>query len=72
LYHGTAAAAAAAAIAAASRIIMVTDIVELFSVAVKPSLLSHAIKSSLPCSSFESVPLIVTTQRTLGFGQGHI
>ena len=50
---------------------MVTDIVELFSVAVKPSLLSHAIKSSLPCSSFESVPLIVTTQRTLGFGQGH-
>jgi len=51
---------------------MVTDIVELFSVAVKPSLLSHAIKSSLPCSSFESVPLIVTTQRTLGFGQGRI
>ena len=51
---------------------MVTDFVKLCLVAVRSSLLSHAIKLSLPCSAFESVSLIVTTQRILGFGQTYL
>ena len=52
---------------------MVTDIVELLSVAVELSLSSHAIILSLTCSSFELIPLIITTQRTLGVQtEGHI
>ena len=40
---------------------MVTDFVELFSVAVELPLLSHAIILSLSCSSLELIPLNVTT-----------
>jgi len=40
---------------------MVTDFVELCLVAVELPLLSHAIILSLPCSSFELIPLNVTT-----------
>jgi len=47
---------------------MVTDIVELFSVDVELSCRRDAITLSLPCSSFELIPLNSTTQRTLGFG----
>ena len=66
LYHGTA--AAAAAIAAASRHIWSADIEYVLSccgAAVRLS--SHAIILSLPRSSFELIPLIITTHRTLGF-----
>jgi len=46
---------------------MVTDFVELFSVAVELPLLSHAIILSLSCSSLELIPLnVTTTQEHLG------
>ena len=48
---------------------MVTDFVELFSVAVELPLLSHAIKLSLPCSAFESV---VRTRPNLGITHNQI
>jgi len=61
LYHGTA--AAAAAIAAASRVIYGLQILSVFSVAVELPCRCAAITLSLPCSSFELIPLNVTTQQ---------
>jgi len=59
LYHGTV--AAAAAIAAASRVIYGLQILSMFSVAVELPCRCAAITLSLPCSSFELIPLNVTT-----------
>ena len=54
----------------AARHNMVTDIVELFSVAVELSCRRDAIILSLPCSSFELIPLnVATTQELWGSDQ---
>jgi len=67
LYHGTAA-AAAAAIAAASRHGL--QILSMFSVAVELPCRRDAIILSLPCSSFELIPLnVATTQEHWGSDQ---
>jgi len=69
LYHWTAA-AAAAAIAAASRVVYGLQILSMFSVAVELPCRCDAIILSLPCSSFELIPLnVATTQEHWGSDQ---
>ena len=67
LYHGTAAAAAAAIAAASHHNYNGRWILSRSELPRRRRGCRAAIILSLPCSSFELIPLIITTQRTLGY-----